>query len=111
MALPPPREGATALVTGASAGIGREFARQLAERGYGLTLAARRGDRLENLAGELRDKHDVRVEVIPTDLTDQDATDALIDEIAARGLDVEILVNNAGFGIYGPFAASELRKE
>ena len=111
MALPPPAADSTALVTGASSGIGLEFARQLAERGYGVTLVARRAERLEQLAEELRAQHGVRVEVIPTDLGDQAATDRLIDEIAARGLNVEILVNNAGFGIYAPFAASDLQQE
>jgi short-subunit dehydrogenase len=111
MALPPPAADSTALVTGASSGIGREFARQLAERGYGVTLVARRADRLEELAEELRSQHGVRVEVIPTDLTDQVATDRLIDEIAARGLNVEILVNNAGFGIYAPFGSGDLERE
>jgi uncharacterized protein len=111
MALPPPAPDATALVTGASSGIGRELARQLAERGYGVTVVARRADRLEELAEELRAKHGVRVEAIPTDLTDQAATDRLIDEIAARGLNVEILVNNAGFGIYTPFAATDPQQD
>jgi short-subunit dehydrogenase len=111
MALPPPAADSTALVTGASSGIGREFARQLAERGYGVTLVARRAERLEQLAEELRAQHGVRVEVMPTDLTDQAATDGLIDEIAARGLNVEVLVNNAGFGIYAPFASSDLQQE
>ena len=111
MALPRPAADSTALVTGASSGIGRELARQLAERGHGVTVVARRADRLEELAEELRAKHDIRVEVIPTDLTDQAATDRLIDEIAARGLKVEILVNNAGFGIYTPFAATDLEQE
>jgi short-subunit dehydrogenase len=111
MALPPPAADSTALVTGASSGIGRELARQLAERGHGVTLVARRAERLEELAEELRAKHGVRVEVMPTDLTDQTATDRLIDEIAARGLNVEILVNNAGFGIYAPFASNDLQQE
>ena len=111
MALPPPAADATALVTGASSGIGREFARQLAERGYGVTLVARRAERLEELAEGLRAEHGVRVEVMPTDLTDQAATDRLIDEIAERGLNVEILVNNAGFGIYQPFASSDREQE
>ena len=111
MALPAPAADSTALVTGASAGIGREFARQLAQRGHGVTLVARRGDRLEELAKELRDAHGVRVEAIPTDLADRAATDRLVDEIAARGLNVEILVNNAGVGIYAPFAATPLEQE
>lgn len=111
MALPPPRTESTALVTGASSGIGREFARQLAQRGHGVTLVARRADRLEELAEELRAKRRIRAEVIPADLTDEAATDRLIDQIADRGLDVEVLVNNAGFGIYAPFGSLDLDQE
>ena len=87
----------TALVTGASSGIGEQFARQLAARGHDLILVARRVDRLERLAAELpTDAH-----VIPCDL----ATDAagLSDRVAELGVDVELLVNNAGFGTSGPF--------
>lgn len=111
MALPPPAPGSTALVTGASAGIGREFARALAARGHGVTLVARRAERLEELATELRGEHGVRVEVIPTDLADQDACDRLVEEVDHRGLVVEILVNNAGFGIYGPFGSRGMERE
>jgi short-subunit dehydrogenase len=87
----------TALVTGASSGIGEEFARQLASRGYHLVLIARRVDRLERLAAELpTDAH-----VVPCDLT----TDAaeLPGRVAELGVDVDLLVNNAGFGTSGPF--------
>ena len=111
MALPPSAPDSTALVTGASAGIGREFARLLAQRGYGVTLVARRAERLEELARELREAHGVRVEVIPTDLASADACETLVAEIDRRGLAVEILVNNAGFGIYGPFGAAPLDRE
>jgi short-subunit dehydrogenase len=111
MALPPPSTDSTALVTGASAGIGREFARALAARGYGVTLVARRAERLEQLADELRAAHGVRVEAIPTDLSDRNAIDELVAEIGRRGLAVEVLVNNAGFGIYTPFGAAGLERE
>jgi short-subunit dehydrogenase len=109
--LPPPDASSTALVTGASAGIGEALARALAERGYGVTLVARRGDRLEALAKELSEAHGVRAEAIPTDLSDAAARDRLDAEIEARGLTVEILVNNAGFGIYAPFASSDRERE
>jgi short-subunit dehydrogenase len=98
VALPAPAESATALVTGASSGIGEAIARQLASRGHGLTLVARREDRLRELASEVTEMHGVRAEVIRADLGDQANRDRLAAEIAELGLEVEILVNNAGFG-------------
>ena len=109
--LPPPAPAATALVTGASSGIGTEFARALAARGHGVTLVARRADRLERLAGELSERHDVRAEVVTVDLTVPGERDRLAAEIEGRGLTVEILVNNAGFGVYVPFADSDRERE
>lgn len=111
MALPPPRSESTALVTGASSGIGAEFARALAARGHGVTLVARRRERLERLAAELGERHDVRTEVITADLADPSERDGLAGEIERLGLTVEALVNNAGFGIYVPFADSERERE
>src|SRR5438094_6678912 len=104
MALPPPAEGSTAVVTGASSGIGEQFARQLAKRGHGVALVARRVERLEALAQELRETHQVAAHVVAADLADPTARDALEAELAGRELTVEILVNNAGFGIYRDFA-------
>ena len=95
---------ATALVTGASAGLGAEFARQLAARGDDLILSARRSDRLEALAAELRGKHGVAVTVIAADLADTAGSDTLVAAIAAAGLRVDTLVNNAGLGHRGAFA-------
>ena len=86
----------TALVTGASAGLGVEFARQLAERDYDLVLVARRRDRLEQLAVELRDRSDIRVEVIAADLAEPDAPQAIADRVGEFGLAIDYLVNNAG---------------
>lgn len=111
VALPPPIDGSTALVTGASAGIGRELARGLARRGHGVTLVARRQDRLEELAREVGDAHGVRTEVIAADLADAGERDRLASEVERRGLTVEVLVNNAGFGIYRPFADSDRERE
>lgn len=97
MALPPPAPDSTCLVTGASAGIGAEIARALARRGRGVTIVARRRERLEALAGELTARHGIRAEALPCDLTDAGARAALLDDVAARGLRVDVLVNDAGF--------------
>jgi short-subunit dehydrogenase len=99
MALPPPAEGSTCLVTGASSGIGAEIARELARRGHGVTLMARREERLRELAAEL----DVRAEVVACDISDEAARTRAVAEIEERGLTVEVLVNNAGFSTTGRF--------
>jgi len=98
MALPDPNPGSTALVTGASSGIGEAIARLLAERGHGVTLVARREDRLRALATDLADTHGIRAEAIGADLGERPGRDELDERITALRLDVEILVNNAGFG-------------
>ena len=98
---------AYALVTGASAGIGTAFARALAARGHALVLTARRLDRLEALAAELRSKHGVAVECIACDLADPAAPKFLRDETARRGIDVDVLVNNAGYGVTGSLVSRE----
>lgn len=96
----------TALVTGASAGIGTAIARELARRGVDLVITARRVDRLEALAQELRGLGR-RVEVIAADLADPAAPERLVSEIAARGLAIDVLVNNAGYGLPGQFLSCE----
>lgn len=95
------RYGPSALVTGASSGIGRSFARLLAEAGLDLILVARRLDRLEELAAELRSRHGVEVTVHEVDLSDPAAVDRLLDQEA--NTDIGLLVSNAGFGVKGPF--------
>src|SRR5271157_78573 len=102
MALPTPKENTTAIVTGASSGIGADIARELARRGHGLTLVARREDRLKALAGELASAHGVRTEVLAADLTDADSRADLPVQLDERGLTPDILVNNAGFTTMGP---------
>ncbi|MFA5119982.1 SDR family NAD(P)-dependent oxidoreductase [Zavarzinia sp.] len=92
-------KGRTALVTGASAGLGVAFAETLAKRGFALVLTARRADRLDALAEDLRKRFAVAVEVIPADLADPKAPADLVAAIAARGIQVDMLVNNAGFGV------------
>lgn len=94
-----------ALVTGASAGIGAAFARELAARGASLVLTARRAERLESLAAELREKHGTRCECIAADLADPAGVEKLCVEIAHRGIAIDILVNNAGYGVPGSFLA------
>jgi hypothetical protein len=101
MALPTPKENTTAIVTGASSGIGAEMARELARRGHGLTLVARRKDRLLALATELAQAYTVRAEVIAADLTDADSRGEFPAQLASLDLTPDILVNNAGFTTMG----------
>jgi len=94
-----------ALITGASAGIGEALAREFAARGQSLILTARRAERLESLAGELRSQ--VEVQVIPADLADPGAPKALFDACRERGRFVGTLVNNAGYGVPGRFLSRD----
>ncbi len=97
-----------ALVTGASSGFGAEIARVLAERGIDLVIAARRTDRLEALAGELRSAHGVDVKVLAADLAQAGAPQRLFEAAQSLGRRIDILVNNAGFGLFGPFLEQTL---
>jgi short-subunit dehydrogenase len=94
---------ATALITGASSGIGVELAKELARRGRDLTLVARRADRLHELADEIAGEHGVLVDFIASDLIDAADRDRIAPEIASRGQFVDILINNAGMGTIGRF--------
>jgi short-subunit dehydrogenase len=100
-----------ALVTGASAGIGFEFGLQLAARGYDLILVARRRDRLDDLAARARALGAERVEVLAVDLAAAGAAAGVATAVAPRGLDVELLVNNAGFGTHGRFERLAAERE
>jgi short-subunit dehydrogenase len=98
-------KGKTALVTGASSGLGMEFARQLAGLGCALVLVARREERLRELQREISATYPVPVEVVVMDLVDTDAPQRLYDHLKNLNRAVDILVNNAGFGLFGDFAA------
>jgi len=100
----------TALITGASAGLGRELARLFAKDGHDLVLVARRRDRLEELARDL-EVNGVKATVIAADLGDRTAPSSVADELRTKGIAVDFLVNNAGFGTCGSFVDSDLSRE
>lgn len=99
------------LITGASSGIGEAFARKLAARSENLVLVARSEDKLANLCNELGRAHDIAAQYVALDLTASEAPQKLFDETVQRGLSVETLINNAGFGSMGEFASLELERE
>lgn len=96
----------TALITGASSGIGAAFADVFAEHGFDLILTARRADRLETVAAALRSRWDITTRVVPDDLADPRAPRRLVDHLASAGIDVDALVNNAGYGLAGRYGAA-----
>ncbi len=96
-----------ALITGASSGIGSEFARVLAANGHNLVLTARNAERLEQLAGSLRQRYGVEAVVIPADLSGPNAPRNVYDEVRRREIEVDVLINNAGFSVYGPFVETD----
>ena len=103
--------GKTALITGASSGLGVDFARQLADLGCNLILVARREDRLREVEREVVSQYGAAVTVIPLDLGEVDAAQRLYDEVKAQGKTVDVLINNAGFGVHGEFVTVPWARE
>jgi uncharacterized protein len=103
--------GTTALVTGASSGLGEEFARELARRHVNLVLSARSREKLERLAADLARVNGVSVQVIVQDLSDADGASNLCRELKARGIAIDHLINNAGFGSAGRFEGLDVERE
>ncbi len=101
----------TALITGASTGIGETFAQELAARKTNLVLVARSEEKLQKLANTLQDKYKIQTEIIVQDLTESAATKSVFEVIYQKGLTIDLLVNNAGFGDYGNFAERPLEKQ
>lgn len=99
-----------AVITGASSGIGAEFSRRLAARGMHLVLVARRRDLMQELAEELHTRHGTKAEIITSDLSQPGEARRVFDEIDARGLTIELLVNNAGFGFAGTIDDTDVER-
>jgi len=97
------KQQAWALITGASAGLGAEFCRQLAAKGYQLVLVARRADKLQAVADEVKSKHGTNSLIITSDLHQLDACEAIVKRLEDEGINIEYLVNNAGYGLPGSF--------
>lgn len=106
-----PKRRPTALITGASAGIGAELAKVFAAHDHDLVLVARRRDALEALAGTLEGKHGITVTVIVDDLGDSEAPERIFAAVRDARIDVDVLVNNAGFGLGGEFSETPIERE
>ncbi len=100
----------TALITGASGGIGKEFANIFAKEKYNLVLVARSRNKLQEIAKELEDKHKITITVVETDLSKQGTPKQLYNTIKSKNIEINILINNAGFGDYGKFVNGDLEK-
>ncbi|WP_353616273.1 SDR family oxidoreductase [Bacillus sp. es.034] len=101
----------TVLITGASSGIGLNFSHKFAGSGHDVILVARSEEKLLALSQEITNKYEVKAHVFISDLSKSQATKKLYDEIKAQGIRVDILINNAGFGLFGEFEETELSKE
>jgi uncharacterized protein len=111
VATPRAGSGASALITGASSGIGLELAKLFARDGHDVVLVARRADKLKQLAAELGSAHRIRATVIPADLADPVVPEEIFRTLDAADIEVDVVVNNAGFGLVGPFLATDLATE
>ena len=101
----------TALITGGSGGIGLEIGKVMARRGFNLVLLARNRDALEAAAGQIEGKHTVSVHVFAADLRRRESPEAIVDFLRSENIAIDVLVNNAGFGLGGEFAETELTRE
>jgi len=101
----------TALITGASAGIGFEFAKLFAKEKYNLVITARNEAKLNKLADELKNNHNVNVKVLPKDLSKQNAGKEIFDELKNKNINIDILINNAGFGVFDNYWDVKLQDE
>ncbi|MDF7814293.1 SDR family oxidoreductase [Hymenobacter sp. YC55] len=101
----------TALITGASRGIGRAFAVELARRGYDLLLVARSADQLEAVAAELRQLHKIKAHVLPCDLASAGAAERVAEWVSTQAQELTVLINNAGYGIWGRFEELTLAEQ
>src|SRR5260370_17609444 len=104
-------KGSTALITGAAGGLGEAFAEQLAQRGCNLVLVARSEDKLKMVAHRLEHQHKIKTTVIAADLGSSTAVEQVIAEVKRRDIEVDLLVNNAGFGIFERFLESPLQRQ
>ena len=111
MAATQPHTTFTALITGASAGIGYELAELFAQHGHSLVLIARSEDKLQSMALEFANKYKVSTRVIAADLSKHDAPAKVMEQLKLEGITIDVLVNNAGFGYYGAFRESDLQRE
>jgi uncharacterized protein len=103
MSIPAPKQDSAAFVSGASSGIGKALATELAGAGHNLVLVARRRELLETLAAQFREKHGVRVDVLVCDLSDASDRERMLSDLSALGREIEVLILCAGFGMVGPY--------
>jgi len=101
----------SALITGASAGIGKSFAEHFAKQGWDLVVTARRRPQLEALAKDLESRYSVKVTVIPVDMSESGAPQFLFDEVLSRGIQIDALVNNAGYGVPGDYVTTDWKQQ
>lgn len=111
MTLPVPSSSTTCVITGSSSGIGAEIARELARRGHGVTLVARREERLRDLADELSGAHGIRAEIVAADVAEPDGRASIFSALSDRGLTADVVANNAGYGSGGSFQDLDMESE